>query len=113
MSVHDELHDLVDRLDDDHAAEALMYLRGLLTEDGAAGDTAEARLTRRMAPRALAGRAFLAQQRTPDLATLAAQQGVSPVTNFDDLLGDFWPEDETADEFIAAVRQWRRDGGYA
>ena len=46
-----------------------------------------------------------------DLETLAAQQGVKPMTNFEDLLGDFWPEDETADEFIAAVRQWRREGG--
>jgi hypothetical protein len=39
------------------------------------------------------------------LTDLAAQQGVQPVMNFDDLLGDFWPEDETADDFIAAVRQ--------
>lgn len=31
------------------------------------------------------------------------------VSNFDDLLGDFWPEDDTADEFIAAVRRWRND----
>jgi hypothetical protein len=45
-----------------------------------------------------------------DLDTLAREQGVGPVVNFDDLLGDFWPEDETADEFIAAVRRWRREG---
>jgi hypothetical protein len=34
-------------------------------------------------------------------------------TNFDNLLADFWPEDETADEVVATVRQWRREGGYA
>lgn len=46
---------------------------------------------------------------TPDLETLAAQQGVSPVTNFDQLLGDFWPDNESCDDFIAAVREWRRE----
>lgn len=47
----------------------------------------------------------------PDLETLAARQGVKPVEDPRVPLGDFWPEDETADEFIAAVRRWRREGG--
>jgi hypothetical protein len=47
------------------------------------------------------------------LAALATEQGVRPITDYDDLLGDFWPEDETADEFVSAVRQWRQEGGYA
>jgi hypothetical protein len=47
---------------------------------------------------------------TPDLEELAAQQNVKPVTRFEDLLGDFWPADEDVDDFIAAVRQWRREG---
>lgn len=34
------------------------------------------------------------------LEELAAEQGVSPVTDFDTLLGDFWPEDEPAEEFV-------------
>jgi hypothetical protein len=46
---------------------------------------------------------------SPDLITLAANQQVKAITNFDDLLGDFWPDDETPDDFIAAVREWRRD----
>ena len=62
--------------------------------------------------RAVSGQAFFGQPQA-DLQTLAARQGVHPVTNFDDLLGDFWPEEETADEFVATVRQWRREGGYA
>jgi hypothetical protein len=45
-----------------------------------------------------------------DLEMLAAQQGVSVVSDFDSLLGDFWPEDESADQFIATVREWRREG---
>jgi len=47
---------------------------------------------------------------TPNLEELAAQQGVKPAARFEGLLGDFWPEDESADDFIAAVRQWRREG---
>lgn len=35
---------------------------------------------------------------------LAAQQGTRPLS-FDEMLGDFWPEDETADEFIATLRR--------
>jgi len=44
------------------------------------------------------------------LDALAARQGVPPVADFEALLGDFWPEEEGADDFIAAVRAWRRDG---
>lgn len=112
MSVKEELHDLVDRLDEERATGALAYLRRLLHEEALSASMATDRLGARMGPRAVSGRAFFAQPKM-DLATLAAQQGIRPVTNFDDLLGAFWPEDETADEFIAAVRQWRREGGDA
>ncbi len=44
-----------------------------------------------------------------DLAALARSQGVTPVSDFDDVLGDFWPDDETADDVIRTVRAWRRD----
>lgn len=44
-----------------------------------------------------------------DLEVLAAQQGASIVSDFDKLIGDFWPEDESADQFIATVRAWRRE----
>lgn len=111
MSVKDQLHDVVDRLDEDTAAAALAHLRTLARmamlpiepEDQRHG-RGGALLTR--------GETFFGES-TVDLARLAAQQGVEPVSNFADLLGDFWPEDETADEFIAAVRQWRREGGHA
>ncbi len=43
------------------------------------------------------------------LDQLAAEQGVAVVTDFNALLGDFWPEDESADDFIAQVRSWRRE----
>lgn len=102
MSIKDEIHDLVNQLDDEQMPDALDYLQRLLAEGHTEADTARARLARRMGPGVVSGRLFFAAQPT-DLATIAAAQGVRPVTNVDDLLGDFWPEDETADEFIAGV----------
>ncbi len=43
------------------------------------------------------------------IESAAAEQGVEPVTDFELLLGRFWPEDETADDFVAALRSWRHD----
>ncbi len=42
------------------------------------------------------------------LEELAAEQGVPPPGDGRELLGDFWPEDESADDFLAAVRGPRR-----
>jgi hypothetical protein len=46
-----------------------------------------------------------------ELDALASEQGVEPAYDFDALLGDFWPEDEVADEFETALRTWRREDG--
>lgn len=40
---------------------------------------------------------------------LAARQGVEPITDAADLRGDFWPEDESADDFLAWLRNLRRE----
>jgi hypothetical protein len=45
--------------------------------------------------------------RSADLATLAEEQSVYAVDNFQALLGG-WPEDESIDEFIASVRAERQ-----
>jgi hypothetical protein len=45
-----------------------------------------------------------------ELADRAREQGAPLSVHFDDLLGDFWPEDESADEFMATLREWRREG---
>lgn len=55
-------------------------------------------------------RDFISFDSRLDLETLAAEQGVSPVANFEDLLGDFWPEDESVEDFLAARERWRREG---
>jgi hypothetical protein len=43
-----------------------------------------------------------------DLAQLASEQGVKPL-DFDELMSTpaLWPEDESVDDFVARVREWR------
>lgn len=48
-----------------------------------------------------------------DIETLAKRQGVRPLS-FDSLRAkaDFWPEDESIDDFIATIRRWRDEDDY-
>lgn len=112
MTVRDEIHHLVDQIGEDRTAEVLTYLRDLVHAASVAGQTVRAKEAVWAAPAVVSGEVFFARPRA-ELESLAQQQGARPVAKFDDLLGDFWPENETADEFIAAVRQWRREGGHA
>jgi hypothetical protein len=43
------------------------------------------------------------------LEALAKAQGIVPVEDPSTLLGSFWPEDESIDEFLAALEAWRRE----
>jgi hypothetical protein len=43
---------------------------------------------------------------------LAAQQGVKPIDDFETLLGAPSREDESAEEFSASLRDWRREGTF-
>jgi hypothetical protein len=53
-------------------------------------------------------------RRAPEeLDALARSQGAPLAVRTEDLIGDFWPEDESCDEFIATVRRWRREGSRA
>jgi len=61
-------------------------------------------------PQAIRGRVSAFGPPPISIEELAAQQGVKPIENPDDLRGDFWPEDESADEFLAALEEWRREG---
>ncbi len=40
---------------------------------------------------------------------LARQQGVEPVRSIKDLQGDFWPEEESIDEFLSWLRATRQE----
>lgn len=48
--------------------------------------------------------------RKTTLADLIARQGAKPVTRIEDLKADFWPEEESIDEFVRTIRQWRCEG---
>jgi hypothetical protein len=43
-----------------------------------------------------------------DIGTLAERQGVQPIGDFAALLGG-WPEDESVDDFLAALHQWKQE----
>jgi hypothetical protein len=50
------------------------------------------------------------QTALPTFEELAAQQGVAPIHDFEALLGKSTLEDESAKDFSASLRQWRREG---
>ncbi|HMV48610.1 MAG TPA: hypothetical protein PLD20_33120 [Blastocatellia bacterium] len=52
---------------------------------------------------------LLASEKPTTIEELAAEQGKGPV-NFDELLklGEFWPEEESVDDFNAFIRESRR-----
>ena len=43
-----------------------------------------------------------------ELERLAAEQHVSPITDFESLKAQFWPKDENVDDFVRTVRERRR-----
>jgi len=43
----------------------------------------------------------------PSAEELIAAQGLTFPRDPKELLGDFWPEEESIDDFLAAVREWR------
>ncbi len=40
---------------------------------------------------------------------LVAEQGTRPL-DFEEMLGDFWPKEESTDEFLPMLRAWRSTG---
>jgi len=44
---------------------------------------------------------------SPTVEEVIAQQGKEPLSDPEALLGDFWPEDEPVEEFLAALHEWR------
>ncbi len=89
----EELHRLVDALPDGEVPTVQRILEALIQ------------------PAVMSGTAFFeAQSRSIEPAS---DQEVDPIMDIDELRGDFWPEDEGPDEFVEAVREWRREGGRA
>ena len=43
----------------------------------------------------------------PTIEELLAVQGLTFPRDPGDLIGNFWPEEESIDDFLAAMREWR------
>jgi hypothetical protein len=43
----------------------------------------------------------------PSIEQLMAEQGTGPITDVSELHGNFWPEEESVEEFVATIREWR------
>ena len=43
----------------------------------------------------------------PSIEQLMAEQGTGPITDVSLLHRDFWPEEESVEEFVATIREWR------
>lgn len=48
------------------------------------------------------------QHKPTRIEQLATEQGVLPITDFNLLLGDPWPEDENVEEFLDIIRELRQ-----
>jgi hypothetical protein len=51
--------------------------------------------------------AIYAESGHPSIEELMAQQGTGPITDVSALHGDFWPEEERIEDFLAALHEWR------
>ena len=43
----------------------------------------------------------------PSFEQLMADQGTGPITDVSVLHGDFWPEEESIEDFLATLYEWR------
>lgn len=64
-------------------------------------------LIRRTEEQSILERENLRKQKHDKLREIARQQGVKPIRSIKELQGDFWPEDESVDDFLELVRAIR------
>jgi predicted nucleic acid-binding protein len=63
------------------------------------------------APEVSPGLAGALPRATPEeVQAFLRAEGARPVERLEDLRGNFWPEDESVDEFLAARRRWQHEG---
>ena len=105
MGVMYALHTLVDRLGDDEADEVYSVALKVVPQNSSGAER-----ERHRHGVVASGRAFFSAAPT-HLGTLAHEQAVGPIRDFDALRADSWPEDESVDEFVETIRKWRREGG--
>ena len=67
-----------------------------------------ARQHRRSTENTLQGKVGISDfHRHHTLSELATEQGVEPIIDPAELLGNFWPESESTEEFLATLNEWR------
>jgi hypothetical protein len=52
-------------------------------------------------------------ERRKEVEKRMRQRGLAPIEDFDrylEVVGDFWPKDETCDDFLVWLRRLRREG---
>jgi hypothetical protein len=47
----------------------------------------------------------------PSVEQLVAEQGTGPIMDVSVLHGDFWPEEESIEEFLETLHEWRGHAG--
>lgn len=92
MVTAERLHELVDALPEAERETAARVLAALVHAPRAA---------------AVSGAAFFGLALGAPPAVLRAE--APPLRDIRELRGDFWPEDEGPDDFVTAVRAWRRE----
>jgi hypothetical protein len=65
-----------------------------------------ARRKERVAANQSAGTRYSAEGH-PSIEELMAEQGTGPIIDVRLLHGDFWPEQEPIEDFLAALHEWR------
>ena len=58
-------------------------------------------------PNALRSAAQYASSGHPSVEQLITEQGTGPITDVSTLHGDFWPAEESVEDFLDALHEWR------
>ena len=92
MVTAERLHELVDALPEAERETAARVLEALVVRRPSA---------------AVPGAAFFGT--VPGAPPVVLRPDSPPIRHVGELRGDFWPEDEGPDDFVTAVRAWRRE----
>lgn len=82
MSINDDLHMLLDQLDDDEAVVALSYLREILDDQNTASASRHTRLDVGMGPLVIWGHEFASMTDPRRLSEIAHERGIESIQDF-------------------------------
>lgn len=108
MTIKEELYQIIDDMEEEQAKEALTLLRRFTSQPNIRNGGKAAFWGNDRSPIIVSGKDFFTAK-PKSIKELAEEQGVKPIRDIADLVADFWPEDESVDEFIATIRAWRHE----